>query len=109
MDQIDSKVFALIATGTVFVVGLLKKLFPTFMDKKEAVVAAILPVLFVVAAKLLHAFHATSWIDGLMFAVGSGVGAGVGYDYLLKPALQMFSKSAPADAPADASKPEDKK
>lgn len=88
MDQIDGKVFALITGGTTAAVGILKKLFPEWVKGKEEGLAQAFPVVFVVIAKLSHAFQKTDWIEALMFAVGGGVGAGLVHDYLTNPLMK---------------------
>jgi len=87
MTQIDTEVFALITVGTLFVVTVLKKLIPKFMEGKEEVFSMLLPVLFVVAAKLLHAFQNTGWVAALLWAIGGGISAGISWDYAAKPLL----------------------
>lgn len=105
MAQIDTQVFALITGGTLFAVGILKKLFPKFMEGKEEVFSLSLPVLFVVAAKLLHAFQSTGWVEALLWAVGGGIGAGLGWDYAAKPILaKLFGKNEVK--PSEPAKPE---
>jgi hypothetical protein len=88
MDQIDAKVFALITAGTTSAVGILKKLFPKWVKGKEEGLAQALPIVFVVIAKLAHAFKETDWIAALLFAVGGGIGAGLIHDYLTNPLIK---------------------
>ena len=99
MSQIDSKVFALITAGTLLAIQILKKGLPKLIENREEVFALALPVLFTVAAKLFHAFHATGWVDALLWSVGGGVSAGLAHDYVMNPVLKMlFGKKD--DAPA---------
>jgi len=93
MSQIDVRVFALITTATVFVVGVLKKLFPKLVDDKEEIWAVALPVIFVVIAKATKQFHGTDWVDALLWALGSGVLSGASHDYGVKPFLALFVKA----------------
>lgn len=93
MDQIDAKVFALITAGTTGAVGILKKLFPAWVDGKEEALAMIMPILFTIIAKLAHAFAGTSWVDALLFAAGGGVGAGILHDYVVNPVVKGVSSS----------------
>lgn len=95
MNQIDVRVFALITGATVFVVGVLKKLFPKLVDDREEIFAVLLPVIFVVIAKATKQFHGTDWVDALLWAIGSGVVSGASHDYGVKPFLALFAK-APA-------------
>lgn len=88
MDQIDAKVFALITAGTTSAIGILKKLFPTWVAGKEEGLAQAFPILFVIAAKLAHAFEKTDWVSALLIAVGGGVGAGLIHDYLTNPLMK---------------------
>lgn len=92
MDQIDAKVFSLISVGTMTVVGLIKKMFPVWTDKKEEALAVALPIAFTVLAKLLHAFQGTDWVNALLFATGGGLAAGVAHDYLLNPVIKSLAK-----------------
>ncbi len=107
MNQIDSKVFALITAGTLLAVQILKKALPKLVENREEVFAGALPVLFTVIAKLAHAFQATPWVDALLWAVGGGVGAGLAHDYMMNPAINFVKgllgkKDAPAsDAPKE--------
>jgi hypothetical protein len=88
MDQIDVKVLALITAGTTSVIGILKKLFPVWVEGKEEGLAQVFPILFVVVAKLAHAFQGTDWVSALMMAVGGGVGAGLIHDKIVNPLLK---------------------
>ena len=88
IDQIDAKMFALILAGTMAVVATLKGLMPKWMDKKEEIFAGALPVVFTVAAKLLDGFQKTGWVDALLYALGGGLGSGIGWDYLAKPIFE---------------------
>lgn len=88
MDQIDAKVLALITLGTTTAVGAIKKFFPVWASGKEEALAAALPVLFVVAAKAMHAFQGTSWVDGLAWALGGGLLSGLAHDKLLNPLMK---------------------
>lgn len=88
MDQIDAKVFALITAGTTSAVGILKKLFPQWVEGKEEGLAQAFPIAFVVIAKLCHAFHGTDWVTALLFAVGGGLGAGLIHDKLTNPLMK---------------------
>ena len=88
MDQIDTKVFALIAAGTTAAIGAVKKFFPKWTDGKEEALAQVLPIFFVIVAKMAHAFKGTDWTDALLIAVGAGLGAGVIHDYALNPVIK---------------------
>lgn len=88
MDHIDAKVFALITGGTTAAVGILKKLFPAWVNGKEEAIAAILPVLFVVVTKLCSGFKDTGWVDALAFAIGGGLLSGVAHDKLVNPVIK---------------------
>jgi len=88
MDQIDAKVFALITAGTTSAVGILKKLFPVWVEGKEEGLAQVFPIAFVIIAKLSSAFQGTDWVSALLFAVGGGVGAGLIHDYLTNPLMK---------------------
>ncbi len=93
MDTIDAKVFTLIATGTIFVVSFLKKLLPGKITAERATqIALILPIIFTVTAKAAGWFHGTEWVEALMWALGGGIGAGVGHDKVLNP-LKGAAKS----------------
>ncbi len=92
MDAIDAKVFALITSGTVATVGFLKKLFPAWVSGKEEAIAAALPILFVIIAKVCHGFKDTGWIDALAFALGGGLMAGVAHDKFVDPVVKGLSK-----------------
>jgi len=112
MATIDTQIFALVTAGTLFVVAVLKKLIPKFMEGKEEIFSMLLPVLFVVIAKLLHGFQNTGWVEALLWAIGGGIGAGISWDYAAKPLLAKltgFLSGPKADAtkPADAPKPAD--
>lgn len=112
MAQIDTQVFALITAGTLFVVAVLKKLIPKWMEGKEEVFSMLLPVLFVVIAKLLHGFQNTGWVEALLWALGGGIGAGLSWDYAAKPILGKLGTllglgKTEAAKPADAPKPAD--
>lgn len=93
---VDAKLFALIVAATVATVFVLKKLFPKLVNDREEVFAVILPVLFVVIAKALHAFTGTNWVDALLWALASGGAAGVAHDYGAKPLVQLFTKRVDA-------------
>lgn len=94
MDIIDAKVFALIAGGTLFFVEFLKKLLPSKITPERATqIAAILPIVFTIGAKAAGLFHGTEWVDALLWALGGGVGAGVGHDKVWNP-LMGVTKSA---------------
>jgi hypothetical protein len=88
MDQIDAKVFALITGGTTSAIGILKKLFPAWVDGKEEGLAQIFPIAFVIVAKLAHGFEKTDWVSALLFAVGGGLGAGIIHDKLTNPLMK---------------------
>lgn len=88
MDQIDAKVFALITAGTTAAIGILKKLFPLWIAGKEEGLAQAFPVLFVIVAKLLHAFQGTDWTTAMLMAVGGGLGAGLIHDKLTNPLMK---------------------
>lgn len=90
MNQIDIKVFTLITVGTTLVLQIVKKLMPKVIENREEAFAMILPILFTVVAKLMHAFTATPWVDALLWAAGGGVGAGVTHDYVMNPAINML-------------------
>jgi Na+/proline symporter len=113
LDQNALEVFSLITAGTLFVVAVLKKIVPKFMEGKEEIFSMLLPVVFVVAAKLLHAFNPDlSWVKVLLWAIGGGISAGISWDYAAKPLLAKltgFLSGPKADAakPADAPKPAD--
>lgn len=83
----DAKIFGLIAVATLALVGAIKKAFPAWTDKKEEFLAVLLPVVLTAAAKLLGAFHDTSWVDALLWAFGAGVSSGVLHDYVLNPVI----------------------
>jgi len=88
MDQIDAKVFALITAGTTSAVGILKKLFPAWVDGKEEGLAQAFPIAFVVIAKLAHGFPGTDWVTALMMAIGGGMGAGLIHDKIVNPLMK---------------------
>lgn len=92
MDQIDAKVFALITAGTTSAVGILKKLFPKWVDGKEEGLAQAFPIAFVVIAKLAHAFQGTDWVSALLFAVGGGIGAALVHDKIVNPLVKGKKK-----------------
>ncbi len=88
MDTIDAKVFSLVALATFFVVEFLKKVMPVKMTAERATqVAAILPILFTIGAKAGGLFQDTQWVDALLWALGGGVGAGVGHDKVWNPLM----------------------
>jgi len=102
MNQIDTKVFALITAGTLVAIQILKKGLPKLIENREEVVAMVLPILFTVIAKKAHLFTATGWVDALIWSVGGGVGAGLAHDYLMNPIIKtLFGKkdAPPSDAP----------
>lgn len=105
MNQIDSKVFALITAGTLVAIQILKKILPKIVENREEVIAMALPILFTVIAKFAHAFQATPWVDALLWSLGGGVGAGLAHDYVMNPAMAFVKgllgkKDAPtSDAP----------
>jgi len=105
------EVFALITAGTLFVVAVLKKLIPKFMDGKEEIFSMLLPVVFVVVAELLHAFKPDpGWVKLLLWALGGGISAGASWDYAVKPLLGkllpgFFGKKE--EKPAEPPKPAD--
>lgn len=104
MNQIDSKVFALITAGTLIAIQILKKGLPKLIENREEVFAMALPILFTVIAKLAHAFAATGWVDALLWSLGGGVSAGLAHDYVMNPVMKMLfgKKDAPAsDAPKE--------
>jgi len=88
MDQIDAKVFALIALGTTTAVGAIKKLFPVWTNGKEDGMAAILPFVFVMTVKALHGFKDTGWVDAIAWALGGGLVAGVAHDKFVNPLMR---------------------
>lgn len=88
MDQIDAKIFALITAGTTTAIGILKKLFPVWVAGKEEGLAQVFPIVFVVVAKLSHAFQGTDWTSALLIAVGGGLGAGLIHDKLTNPLMK---------------------
>jgi hypothetical protein len=88
MDQVDAKVFALITAGTTAVIGIAKKLFPSWVSGKEEGLAQLLPVLFIISAKLLHAFQGTDWVSALLLASGGGLGAGLIHDKIVNPLMK---------------------
>jgi hypothetical protein len=104
MNQIDVKVFSLITAGTLLAIQILKKALPKLIENREEVVALVLPVLFTVIAKLAHAFHATPWVDALLWSVGGGVGSGLAHDYVMNPAINalkgLLGLGKKDDAPA---------
>lgn len=85
MDHVDAKIFALITGGTATAVGLLKKLFPKWVDGKEEALAQAFPIVFTVVAKLSGAFKGTGWDDALIFAIGGGLLSGLIHDKLINP------------------------
>jgi hypothetical protein len=93
VDSIDAKIFGIIIGGTTLVVGILKKLFPKWVDGKEEVLAQVFPIIFTMIAKLAGGFKATGWDEALIFAIGAGLGAGVVHDKLINP----FTKKDKAD------------
>lgn len=92
MDEISLKVAALITGGTTAAVGILKKLFPKWVDGKEEALAQLFPVLFTVVAKLSGGFKHTEWVDALLFAVGGGLGANVIHDKLVNPLMKGLAR-----------------
>lgn len=100
MESIDAKVFALIALGTLALVEILKGLFRGWVSGKEAALAMLFPILFVVIGKAAGWFTATDWVAALMWAVGSGVTSGVSHDKLLDPAKSTVKSFLPKKPPA---------
>jgi hypothetical protein len=92
MDEISVKVAALIAGGTTSAVGILKKLFPTWITGKEEALSQLFPVIFIVIAKLAGGFKNTEWVDAMLFAVGGGIGANVIHDKLVNPLMKGLKK-----------------
>lgn len=91
MESIDAKIFTLITGGTTAAVGILKKLFPTWMSGKEEGFAQLLPIVFTVCAKLGGLFKGTEWVDAMLFAVGGGLLAGVAHDKIVNPGKRALS------------------
>lgn len=96
MDHIDAKVFGLITAGTVAAVAILKRAIPKWVEGREEFLAAVLPVLFTVAAKALSAFKGTDWVDALLFAIGAGVASGIFHDKVVNPVIKYKEKRAEA-------------
>lgn len=94
MDSIDAKVFSLITAGTVAAVGILKRAIPKWVEGKEEFLAAVLPIVFTVAAKTMGAFMATEWVDALLFAIGAGLASGIAHDKILEPVIKYKEKKA---------------
>jgi len=88
MDQIDAKVFAMIALGVTTTIGAIKKFFPTWTKGKEEALAAVLPVAFILIAKAFHGFKDTGWVDAMAWALGGGLAAGVAHDKILNPLMK---------------------
>jgi len=97
MEQIDAKVFALIASGTLLAVAALKRGLPSWVTGKEEFLALILPVLFTIVAKVLGAFKATDWIDALVWAVGAALTAGIAHDKLVNPVVKYKEEQKAAN------------
>lgn len=93
MNQIDVMVFSLITLGVTTAVQVIKKLFPSWSSGKEEALAAALPVMFVITAKVLHGFKDTGWVEALFWALGGGLTAGVVHDKLLNPMIKREDKS----------------
>lgn len=87
----DLKVFALMTAVTTGLVGGLKKAFPTWVSGKEELLALVIPVAFVIVAKIAGTFHDTDWVDVLLVAVGSGVGSGIAHDKIVDPVIHSKS------------------
>ena len=113
MEQMDGTICALVALGTTFIVGALKKFLPKFRSNKNLVagVAFILPPILVIAAKVAGEFPESGWKEVLLWALGGGVGTGLINDKVVNPFKALISgffakKNVPA-AEAE-SKPESK-
>ncbi len=91
MDQIDTKVFTLIALATLAGIEILKGFFPKLISGKEQQLAIVLPILFTVGAKAAGWFHSTDWVNALLWALGDGATAGVAHDKLLDPVKKLLS------------------
>ena len=103
MDQIDGKVFALIA-GLVFgLIECAKVLLPaagkSWINGKEQVLSWILGLAGVCAAKALGAFHSTDWVSALLWATGSGIGAQMIHDSVWDPLTKLVRPDPPATTP----------
>lgn len=103
MDQIDGKVFALIA-GLVFgAIECAKVLLPaagkTWINGKEQVLSWILGLAGVCAAKALGAFHSTDWVSALLWATGSGIGAQMIHDSVWDPLTKLVRPGTTPPAP----------
>lgn len=107
MEAMDAKVFTLIVAGTAFVLEVLKRMSPKLRASKNVVagLALLLPVVFTVAAKVTGQFAETSWIDGLLWAMGGGVGAGIANDKIVNPALKALSGLLGAPDQTESEKP----
>ena len=94
MDHIDAKVFMLIAMAVVATVGALKRAWPAWVGGKEEFLSIVLPVAFVIAAKIVGGFKGTGWVDALVWAFASGPTAGLLHDKVLDPVVKFGTKSA---------------
>lgn len=89
-NSVDAKVFALIAIGTTTVIGILKQFFPKLVTNREEAIAQLLPILFTVIAKSCGLFHATEWVDALIFAMGGGLVSGTLHDKAVNPVKRLL-------------------
>lgn len=98
MDKIDGNVFALISALVFGVLEAVKILSPKkvqdWLSGKEPVFSWILSIAGVGIAKSTGAFHATGWTDALLWATGSGIGAGAVHDYLWDPLTSLIKNPA---------------
>ncbi len=103
MDSIDAKVFAAITGLTLVLVEVLKAFFPKAIDGKEAKIAAVLPIFFVIGAKAGGLFSATPWVDAVLWAISGGAASGVGHDKVWDPIKGLvkgfFTPVTPSDPP----------
>ncbi len=111
MEQMDGTICALVALGTTFIVGALKRFLPKFRSNKNLVagVAFILPPVLVIAAKVAGEFPESGWKEVLLWALGGGVGTGLINDKVVNPFKALivgFLAKTKKSPPAEESKPE---
>lgn len=94
MQNFDLTSLAGVAAFVTMLIGALKKLFPKWVDGKEPLLAVIFPVVIVVVLKLTGgAFGSESWVNAIIGAIASGLGAGVVHDKIVNPVIRGVEKT----------------
>lgn len=84
-----------ISVAILAVVGAVKKAFPAWTKGKEPMLAIAIGVTFSVTAKLTGAMDfgtgGQGWIQCVLGGLTTGVGAGIGHDYVVNPVVAAKS------------------